>query len=219
MAVFTVDTRGIGKPDYTLEISLGRVRPGITLKYLQSMLVFGITFSAVPSPYPFIAAPLAIGGSANMVNWSTGLATPYTVRQGYLLQSVQIGCAFTQDFSIEIYFDTLFVGYLVTSVSGLPNIWSNVAPFSTATFDPTAATAHTYDLIINNLGGAAMSGSMSLYVIEEKVGTPPSPTTKTVKCKFCGHEWTVPTGKTLSIKCPKCDKLNIYLDFSHIREL
>jgi len=207
MAVFTVDTRGIGKPDYSREISIGRVRPGMTLKYLQSLKVFGITFSAIASPYPFIAAPLAIGGSANLIDWSTGLALPYTVAQGYSYQSVQIGCAMNQDFNVETYFDTFFTGYLVTSVSGLPKIWSDVAPFSTTTFDPTAAAAHAYDLIINNLGGAVMSGSISIYAI------------KTVKCKFCGHEWTVPTGKTLSIKCPKCDKLNIYLDFSHIREL
>jgi len=217
--VYTVPTRGIGKPDYSREISLGRMRPGMTLKYLQSLSVFGITFSDVWSPYPFIAAPLAIGGSANLIDWSTGLDLPYTVAQGHVFQSVQIGCAMNQDFDVETYFDTFFTGYLVTSVSGLPRIWSDVAPFSTATFDPTGAAAHTYDLIINNLGGATMSGSISIYAIDEEVGTPPPSRTKTVRCKFCGHKWVVDKGKTLAINCPNCGELNIYLDFSHIREL
>lgn len=45
--IFTVETRGIGKPDYSREISLGKVRPGLTLKFNQGLRIFGRVFSAV----------------------------------------------------------------------------------------------------------------------------------------------------------------------------
>ncbi|GAI40842.1 unnamed protein product, partial [marine sediment metagenome] len=45
--IFTVETRGVGKPDYSKEISLGKVRPGLTLKFNQGLRIFGRVFTAV----------------------------------------------------------------------------------------------------------------------------------------------------------------------------
>ncbi|GAI13842.1 unnamed protein product, partial [marine sediment metagenome] len=45
--IFPVETRGVGKPDYSREVSVGRMRPGLTLKYLQGLKIFGDTFSSV----------------------------------------------------------------------------------------------------------------------------------------------------------------------------
>ncbi len=45
--IFPVETRGVGKPDYSREVSVGRMRPGLTLKYMQGLKIFGDTFSSV----------------------------------------------------------------------------------------------------------------------------------------------------------------------------
>ena len=45
--IFAVETRGIGKPDYSKEISSGKERAGLTLAYILDLEIFGIVFSAV----------------------------------------------------------------------------------------------------------------------------------------------------------------------------
>lgn len=45
--IFTVETRGIGKPDYSKEISSGQERAGLSLKYNQTLLLWGIVPTAV----------------------------------------------------------------------------------------------------------------------------------------------------------------------------
>ncbi|GAH84609.1 unnamed protein product, partial [marine sediment metagenome] len=44
---FTVETKGIGKPDYTKEVSSARERRGLRLDYSQTLEIFGIVFSSV----------------------------------------------------------------------------------------------------------------------------------------------------------------------------
>lgn len=215
---YVVETRGIGKPDYSKEISLGRIRPGLTLKYRQSLKLFGFSASGLASPYPYVIAPIAPGGRVHLIDFETGLALPYTIPAGYFCSVVQIAFGFNEDSRAEIYLDTAFTGYLMTASSGDPYIWSNVAPFSTLSVDPTASLDHAYDIIAENLGGGNMMGTISIYTIIEALGTKPLPTTKTVKCKFCGHEWTVPQ-ETTKISCPNCRELNIYLDLSGIKQL
>ena len=43
--IFTVETRGIGKPDYTREVSSSLERRGIKLAYGQTLKVFGLVFT------------------------------------------------------------------------------------------------------------------------------------------------------------------------------
>ena len=45
--IFEVETRGIGKPDYSKEVSSGRQRSGLSLKYNQTLLLWGIVPTAV----------------------------------------------------------------------------------------------------------------------------------------------------------------------------
>ena len=45
--IFPVAERGIGKPDYSKEISSGRERAGLTLAYKQTLEIWGIVFTAV----------------------------------------------------------------------------------------------------------------------------------------------------------------------------
>jgi len=223
--IFVVETRGIGKPDYSKEISLGRVRPGLSLKYLQSLQIFGISFTNLVSPYPWIKLPLAVGGTAHLIDWETGLAMPYTCEAGYIFTIVTIGHGATQDHANRVYFSTpalgiplAFAGSLGLAASGVPFIAADIVPFSTAAFDPTAIYQHDADFVVENLGGGVLEGSITIHVIKEAIGTAPPPPDKTVKCKWCEHEWVVPR-KTTYIKCPKCGELNIYCNFSKFREL
>lgn len=211
-------SEGIGKADYSNEISLGRVRPGISLKYGETLEVAGIVFSDIASVYPWITTPLAIGGTANLVNWSTGVAFPYVTSVGYTYSLLQITHSMTQDFRFLTYMDTIFTGFLGTSGSGTINYLTQIVGMGTNLFDPTGATAHLFDVIIENLGGATMQGSVTLFAISTAVGTPPLPVTKIVVCKFCGHETEVPVG-TNSNRCSECGETTLYVDLSHIREL
>lgn len=223
--IFAVETRGIGKPDYSKEISLGRVRPGLALKYLQSLLVFGISFTNLVSSYSWIKLPLDAGDTAHLINWETGLAMPYTCEVGYIFSIITVGHSATQDHAIRVYVSTPalgipldFVGSFGPVASGVPLIAANVVPFSTTAFDPTAIYQHDADFVVENLGDDVLEGSLTIHVIKEAVGTAPPPSDKTVKCKWCEHEWVVPR-ETTYIKCPNCGKLNIYCDFSKFREL
>lgn len=220
---FVVETRGIGKPDYTREVSSGEIRPGLTLKYRQSLKMWALLPSNLPSPLVFVVPPIGAGLTAHLVDAETNLPLPSILPAGYIYTLVQIGYGFNQDVRLPFYFGTppgptFFAGYLSTSSSGASQIWSDVTPFSSALFDPTAAFAHVFDGLVENLGGGDMIGNVSLFLIAEAVGTPPPPSTKRVRCKFCSYEWEVPV-ETTSIQCPKCDELNIYLNLRNVRKL
>ena len=45
--IFPVAERGVGKPDYSKEISSGRERAGLTLAYKQTLEIFGVVFTAI----------------------------------------------------------------------------------------------------------------------------------------------------------------------------
>ncbi len=216
---FTVEQRGIGKPDYTKEIALGQIRPGIVLKYNQTLKIGGITFSNIPSPFiSWVTTPLASGDTSHLIDWDTGLDTPFVVPAGYLFTIFQTSMSMNQDFNARIYYDTLYMGNWPTSGGGIPFWKSDIAKISTEIFDPTALSAHLVDIILENLGGDDMQGSYTAYCIMEAVGTPPLPKEKTIRCKWCGHKWIVPK-ETTSIKCPKCGELNIYFDISRVRRI
>lgn len=278
--------KGIGKPDYTREISLGRTRPGVSLKYPQTAVILAKSFSAIntgvhtaaphatimtdaaahftanilinliilnvtdgssgiiigntvntvtvfaltggvtnqwntgdayviPSPFAWVQTPLAPGVGAHIVDASTGLETPYTVPQGYTLTMTEIVTAFSEDVQADFYLDG-FLSQIGVISSGMPVIQTLLAAISTSFIDPTGSAPHTLDGIYTNIGGVAMTGGIGIFAILEAIGTQPLPTTKTVRCKLCGHEETVPRETTRWI-CPNCSQLNIYYDLTKFR--
>jgi len=216
---YTVEEWGKGTPDYTKEVSLGRVRPGITLKYRQSLMRVGRTFSDTWSPYPYITAPLAAGAIANLIDYSTGLELPLTIVKGYLYSMVQIAHSANCDFHLHATLDGFYVGDVGLSAGGIPYSDSQVAPFGTQDLDPTGLADHQVGVTIENLsGGLTLYGSVSIYGIAEEVGTPPPPPIKTVQCKFCKHQWPVPR-ETEGILCPNCGQLNIYACYDKVRRM
>lgn len=279
--------RGIGKPDYTRGVSRAIERPGLSLKYNETLKGFGIAFSSVntgthigaahltimtdptahfttlrigltilnvtdgssgtiiantettvtvlgltggvsnqwnnldvyniPSPFAWIRAPLAAGDTVSLIDGETGLSLPLTVPEGYTLAILTRSRSFTQDNITWLFFDgVLYASYGVLA-AGMVEYDAHVVEHGTHIIDPTGETTHLIDVKVTNLGGADMEGAWSIRTILKAVGTKPLPTTKTVRCKWCGHEETVPRETTRWI-CPNCGQLNLYYNFANLRE-
>lgn len=208
--------RGIGKPDYSEEISLGRERPGISIKYAQTLKNFSISHSDIESEYPYVTALLAAGASSHPIDGDTGLPMPYTVPKGYVLASVSVAYSISQDAIMRAYVDTELFANVGILVSGNMFYAAEVVGIGSHIVDPTGASSHIFDLTITNKGGDDLEGTIGCFFVLEAVGTEPLPTIKTIRCKFCGHEETVPRETTRRI-CTKCSKLNLYLDLSKFR--
>ena len=215
--IFTVEQRGVGKPDYSKEISLGQMRAGIRLRYNQTLKTFIKQFSPIVSPWiPWIEPPLAAGATSPYMDAETGEDMPYALAQGYTLSSIVVLTKGTQDRSLLAYLDGQFVAYVYIEAAGVWGHVNLIIPIGTAHVDPDGDDPHAYELRQENIGGAAMEGGGMVYAILEKVGSEPLPTTKTVKCKHCGHKHTVPLD-TSKVICPECGELTIYYNLSKFR--
>jgi len=212
----TIATTGIGKPDYSKEISLGQVRPGLSLKYLQSLKNFSRTYCGIPSPYAFVTAPMAPGEITHAIDSETDLELPFTVPAGFTLMAISASASFSQDCIIWMYLDGFVVGTLGTPIGGSVYYVPEIVGPGTHLIDPTGAISHTFDITLTNLGGDNLVGGASLFLILEAVGTPPLPKIKTVHCKWCGHEYVVPV-ETERVICPNCGELFIVYNLRKIR--
>jgi len=205
---------GVGKPDFTREISLGQIRPGFELKYSQTLLAFLVSFSSVASAFGWFKAPLAPAAMVHCVNGTTGVDLPYSTPVGYTLTMISIGIACDQDVDIWLLLRIPPVPAvqrhlcLAKLAGGTPFYVPEVVSFSSATFDPTGSVSFDFDLQVTNIGGANMEGQVGAYMILEAVGTPLLPETKTVKCKWCGATKEVPIVAT-DIICDACGKMFI----------
>jgi len=285
--IFPVAERGVGKPDYSKEVSSGRERAGLTLAYKQTLEIFGVVFTAVytgthtaavhatimtdaaalfipnslvgltilnvtdgssgiiiantantvtvvgltggfanawntndvyniPSPFAWIQPPLAPGATAHYVDNLTGLTLPFTVPQGYTLSLIAAGGGFTEDAIIWAYIDDYLAINAGVMAGGLTTYENRIVGITTATVDPTGATAHTIDVQVTNRGAGNLEGGTDWTCILESVGTPPLPLTKVIKCKWCGHEEPAPWEQTKLI-CPKCGRLTLVYTTKNFR--
>ena len=212
--------KGIGKPDYSRDVSAAIERPGLRLKYNESLKIFGRAFTSLPLPPPpfaWITAPLAADDTASVIDFETGFTLPYTIPKGYTLTMLTRSHSFTQDTISWLYVDGYLYACYGVQAAGSVVYHAQVVEHGTHLIDPTGDTTHLIDLKVTNLGEADLEGSWSIRTILKAVGTQPLPTTKTVKCKFCGNEQTVPLD-TSQVICSKCGKLNIYYDLTSFRE-
>lgn len=219
--IFPVETRGVGKPDYSRVVSGAKQRAGIHLEYTQQLMQFAVIFTdIVPHPYPvpWVQDRLGIGAQSHLYDISTGLVTPYNLSSGYTLSMIQKSWSFDQDVEMWLYMDgILMVNPGITS-AGVEVGFNMLVPYTTAAIDPMAASAHTLDVVVINRGGAVMEGAIDFVGLLEKVGSPPWPTTKDCRCPFCGHIQTVPVGTTVII-CDNCRQTYYVQDFSRIGEV
>ncbi len=175
---------------------------------------FGDIYS-VGGAFAQVVPSLAPGAMIHAIDNETGLSLPFIVPQGYTLTLISAASALSEDVENRDYIDTLFLGGGFYS-GGQPYYENKIFGVSTATYDPTGATTHLIDITITNAGGGNLLGSTDAVGILERVGSPALPLVKTVKCKWCGHEHTVPN-ETTNIICPKCGKLFIVYDLSKFR--
>lgn len=228
--IFTVETRGIGKPDYSKEVSSARQRAGISLKYNQGLAVFGLCWTdmvAHPSPVSWVKPPLAPGAQAHLIDFATGDAMPYVTPAGYTFTMVQKDWVFNEDIEIWIYGSTPSEAdggtlHLVACPGISPggdNVYINpVYAYNSLTFDPTALYSHSWDIVVVNRGAGNMEGGIVCACLLASVGTFPLPDTKQCRCPFCHHLQTVMVGTTI-IVCENCGRTYYVQDFSKIREL
>lgn len=216
---WTVEAKGVGYPDYKREVSAGRVRAGLTLKYNEVLKIWLMAFidDAAFSPFPYCVEPLAPGGTQAYIDAETGLPMPFVIPEGYTAQVTSIICKPSQDISVGIYFEGFCAGTLLQLTGGVSHYDNDVVPLTTAWLDPTGAS-HPLEFRLKNEGGGDLYGGSTIFGVLHAVGTDPLPTTKTVRCKFCAYEWVVPN-ETNKINCPECGQLNFYYDASKIREL
>lgn len=213
---FPVPIRGIGKPDYSKEIALGRQRPGLSLKYNETLKIFLVAFSMHASTFSWILPPLAPGATASLIDGETGEVMPYTVLQGYIFTILSMSRSFSEDTMTCLLFDGEMYACYGVLAAGSMAYDAQVVDHSTADFDSIGATSHSVDFHIENWGTEDMMGSWTMRGILRAVGTKPLPTTKTVKCKHCGHEHVVPLD-TSQVICPKCGRLTAYYNLSRFR--
>jgi len=207
--VFAVEVKGIGKPDYSREISSGQVRPGLRLKYSESLKLGLLTFLTSVSPFPYFVDPLAAGASQTVINGETGDTSGFTVPIGYHGVIVALVVKPSQDVSAWILFDGANCGCLWQVGGGNTHYENEMVPLSTCMLDPAAAAEHNINFYVTNEGGGDLYGGCTVVVLLEKMGSAPLPTVKEITCKHCGHKQTVSIEVTKMI-CPECGKLTIY---------
>ncbi|GAI60056.1 unnamed protein product [marine sediment metagenome] len=170
----------------------------------------------IPSPFHGIVPPLAPEGILHVIDLSTGFPSPLDIPQGYAISLIAAGALVTEDVILWGYID----GYLATGIgvfsAGVTHYENKILGLTTETVDPAGDDPHTIDVTIQNLGLGTLQGGVELFGIIEPLSTKPLPTTKTVRCKSCGHEETVPN-ETARWICPGCGQLNIFYDLSRFR--
>jgi len=220
--IFVVETRGIGKPDYTREVSSAKERAGIVLKENQHFRVFASDWVTGDPIYPLVTGyTIPAGGSRHMRDSDTGALLPIIIPQGHTLTIISVAYSVTQDILVYGYLDALTFGVCVNLgvLGGGQSSYENkLREVSTVWYDPTAAFPHTWDVITYNKGGGDLYGGAALLCVEEAVGTPPWSTTKECVCPYCDHKQIEPVSAT-RITCQGCGKEYMVTNFASLREL
>jgi len=217
--IFTVEQRGVGKPDYTREIFAGKERAGIALKYNQQFRVFAGNWSAFDADYLFIPTfTIAAGAKRHMKDSDTGVLLPITIPKGRTLTVISVGFAVTQDILVYAYLDSLACINLGVLGGGQASYENKIRELSTTWYDPTAALPHTLDIITYNKGGGDLFGGAALLCVEEIVGTVPFSTSKECVCPYCDYKQIEPASAT-RITCQGCGKEYMVTNFASLRQL
>ena len=213
----TTPITGIGKPDYTNQVSSALERAGLRLDYNQGLRIFGRVFSAIFSPWAWVTAPLAPGATASLIDTSNGQIMPYSIPVGHTMSFISAGHSMSEDSVVWVYLD----GFLILSggvyTNGAFSYTNTVVGFTSANMDPTGAAAHPLNIQVTNRGAGNLEGGLEWIGLLQDVGTPPLPTVKTVRCKVCGYQEDKPL-ETVRWICPKCGQLNLFYNTSAFKK-
>lgn len=214
----TVAQTGVGKPDYTKEVSVGQERAGVYLKYNQQIRLFSGNWNITDAAeHPTILdTGIAAGASEHLVDSDTLMPLPGVIPVGYTLTIIAMGFAISQDAFFQAYFEMLGVWTAYNmglGSSGFAVYQNKLRDLSTTWFDEDADLAHNFDVKIYNQGGGTLYGGAGIWAIMEAVGTPAWPTTKICRCPYCGHHQEAKVIET-KITCDSCGKSYLVTNFS-----
>ncbi len=203
----TIVATNVGRPDYTGEQWQAKTSSRYELRENEALKSFAICGSTIVSPYPWVVSPIVVGVKTALIDTDTGLAMPYTVPAGYELELLQFEGGASQNARTYFYVDGFFLQHLY--FGGLDTFFfQNVTGFTTKDIDPTFSSSHTIEVDVENLGIDTATGLAEIDWILRRHHTE-VPTSKTIRCKWCGNITTVPFDTT-SCKCLKCGKLTLY---------
>ncbi len=199
----TIAQEGIGKPDYSREIH--EITRGETPRLMEPRLeekqkVFALFLPEI--------APLAVGETKHLMDLETMLDMPYTVPNGYTWElrewmgSVNGAVVDTGSATMD------GIPVLAIPIYPAPDYctheYEQIVAFASTFYDPLAEHAWVFDYTVKNLDTIPLTGVIQISLYLHKIGTAEM-TEKTVKCKYCGHEFKVPLRQTI-IDCPSCGK-------------
>lgn len=201
---YTVNTGGVGFPDYQTQVFASKARAGLELKYNQRMKLFTYSFHELDTDYPLAGTtPLAPGASQHLNDADTNTAMPFTIEAGYSITLVAYGIGLNQDAHFYGYFDNyrnINFGYLG---GGIPFYANRIWDISSLWFDPLAESSHTFDIKVYNDGPANLYGIVTFWALLTAENTPPFPDVQTIKCTNCGNEQSASV-KAIMPKCNNC---------------
>ncbi len=205
---FTVTGRGVGRPDFSDEVYRADMRAGYRLQYGEQFKVFALLFSNIPSLANYVRGPLTPGEIVPLMDISTGIPMPYTLQQGYVLQSLQDTHNFTERVRADAYIDTVLATSAWADTLGVKYL-QILRSWSTEAYDPTGALPHLIAFSVMNISAHNCLGFLEIQTILKAVGTPLFTDKKKVRCKWCGSEEDV-AWETSMYTCPKCKKKTLF---------
>lgn len=199
---------GTGRPDYSALIWKGIIKMGFVLDHNQSYVIPALCLSNKTSTWPHFQPPLVPGASIHAIDPFTGLSLPYTVNAGETLRILTYRQSFNELMRKTVYFDGQPVSETYLETLG-PIYEDNVLAIDSALIDPTGATAHTFDVVFENIGAKTAFGYYDNWCVLTILGSPRFPETKTVKCKWCGLTSEI-KHDLVKVKCKSCGKETWY---------
>lgn len=208
----TIAVWGKGRPDYSQNVDRAIVRKGLTFQYQESQKTFILSLQdgEEDTMYPFVRPALEPGETASVIDASTGLAAPFTVPEGYIMNVKYYSISLSGLSCFKQYLDEQFVQQAYYHDLDI-YFEQEIYAIGTELIDPTGTTSHTWRLSVTNVGNSILAGIIGVVGILRAVGTKPM-TTKTIKCRACDSTQEVPY-ETSSWTCPNGHK-NIYMVFS-----
>lgn len=160
-------TTGIGRPDYTTEIS--KIKRGETYPQLaprkdtEKYKIFALVMRT-GAPYPF--SPLAVGETRHFIDIETLLPTPYTHPAGirsdlreWLLNN------FAAAIGLTTYLDEVPVTYFVSyTTCFFQHQYEQIVYLDTDNWDPNRESPHTWDFTLTNRGAVPIVGTVHVSV-------------------------------------------------------
>ncbi len=213
-----IQSWGIGKTDYSDEVSVGQFLLGIGIKATDATLplILSCADKGATSPLCFLQDRIMPGQVRHMTNGPTGQPGPWSWPAGYSIRFISYWWSFSEPSRSWWTASLPATGANVRYFAGewhsdVKSQWyeHDVQSFDTRFFDPNSEYPFSVDVMVKNLGDRPMSCHVDIICILRAWGSKNLPENKLVRCKFCGHNHEVPND-TSKADCPECGMVTFY---------